>query len=170
MMWATKKICECCGEEKLMRWFPLIDPRNEQSIERGPRCSRCDDVAWKKYSQAHDGGKIKRRKKRATKQPGYFTEKSSRRRAAKYAATPRWVNRGVLLLIYRKAAIMTKKTGIVYHVDHIVPLQHERVCGLHIPINLRIIPATENLTKRNKFEEDKILALPNRPLWCDINS
>lgn len=42
-------------------------------------------------------------------------------------------------------------TGIVWHVDHIVPLKGTQVSGLHIWSNLQVIPKTTNLIKGNSF-------------------
>lgn len=70
-------------------------------------------------------------------------------------ATPRWANREAMIAIYRERARISRETGVVHHVDHIVPIVSQKVCGLHCEANLRIIPAAENMAKSNKFCVDK---------------
>lgn len=65
-----------------------------------------------------------------------------------------WANKDKIAAIYEMAKKMTKNTGIQYHVDHIVPIAGKTVTGLHHEGNLRIIPASENLRKYNKFFEE----------------
>lgn len=77
----------------------------------------------------------------------------ARRRAAKLSATPPWLNHKMELeirRIYAMASRMSKRDGIEYHVDHIVPLQGANASGLHVPWNLQIIPALDNIVKKNK--------------------
>lgn len=78
-----------------------------------------------------------------------------RRYAKKLNATPSWLTEDDHWLMkeaYELARLRTKMFGFVWHVDHIVPLQGKNVCGLHVPINLQVIPASVNCSKGNRFE------------------
>ena len=63
-------------------------------------------------------------------------------------ATPKWLikeHKEEMKKIY-----MSCPKG--YHVDHIIPLRGKNVCGLHIPKNLRVVPAYVNHSKGNRFD------------------
>lgn len=79
-----------------------------------------------------------------------------KRKCAKLKRTPPWLTTTHLQEIqhiYALSVQLTKETGILHHVDHIVPLQGENVSGLHVPWNLRAIPFYENCSKSNKLIE-----------------
>lgn len=78
---------------------------------------------------------------------GKTVAKTKRRELSKINRTPPWLNKDQLIQIEE----LTKQTNIKYHVDHIIPLQGKNVSGLHVPWNLQVIPASENLSKSNKF-------------------
>lgn len=65
-------------------------------------------------------------------------------------ATPKWVDVEALRAIYHEAQ-RRRRAGEDASVDHIVPLRHPSVCGLHVPWNLAIIPKKDNSKKTNKF-------------------
>ena len=82
------------------------------------------------------------------------------RRTAKMRRTPSWLTveqRKQIEDIYREAKMREVETGIKHHVDHVIPLQGKTVSGLHVPENLRVITATENHRKFNKFCVDSQL-------------
>ena len=43
-----------------------------------------------------------------------------------------------------------------FEVDHVVPLTHDLVCGMHVPWNLQVLPVSVNRSKGNKFVAEAI--------------
>lgn len=66
------------------------------------------------------------------------------RQALKINATPKWADVEKIKEIY-------KKCPNDMHVDHIIPLKNNFVCGLHVENNLQYLTVFENLSKGNKF-------------------
>jgi hypothetical protein len=94
-------------------------------------------------------------KKTKTKNNFVVNKTTAARRAAKLQRTPRWLTENDLWMIgqaYELAALRTKMFGFVWHVDHKIPLQGKNVSGLHVPSNLQVIPASENIRKSNRYE------------------
>lgn len=75
-----------------------------------------------------------------------------KRQVLKLSATPKWADEHKIERMYAVSARLSELTGIKHHVDHIVPLKHPLVCGLHVHWNLRVITAEDNLSKSNKYE------------------
>jgi len=66
---------------------------------------------------------------------------------------PKWLtsdDHWVIEQAYELAALRTKMFGFSWHVDHILPLQGKIVSGLHVPTNLQVIPAVDNIRKGNR--------------------
>jgi len=107
---------------------------------------------WRAKNKEHaiNYGKQHRRDNRAK----YIAYKA-KRRASKLLRTPNWLTKEQLTDIedfYTIAKMFQMYTGDIYHVDHIVPLQGQKVSGLHVPWNLQVLHWRENVSKNNKHE------------------
>lgn len=76
--------------------------------------------------------------------------------ASKLKSIPKWLSeeqKQQILTEYSLAVWCSEVMKTPYHVDHIVPLRGENVCGLHVPWNLQVIPASVNIAKSNKWKD-----------------
>ena len=125
--------CRACKKYKNNLWY---DNNREVILED-----------QRDYYQANKEAILKRQ--RTNRSPRLLSTSKKVR-----VATPPWLTDGQkqsVMDIYYTAKMLTKVLGTVYHVDHIVPLKGKNVCGLHVPWNLRVIPASENLSKGNSY-------------------
>lgn len=83
----------------------------------------------------------------------YYAAATAKRRAAVKSGTPPWANHARIEKIYRLAAWASKYTDEPLEVDHVIPLQGDGVCGLHVETNMQILPKSENIRKFNHWRD-----------------
>ena len=96
---------------------------------------------------------ISYRKKYNAENRGICNARGAKYRASKLSATPEWLTDthiDEMQNLYKECEEISIDTGIKHHVDHIIPLQGKLVKGLHVPWNLQILTANENISKNNR--------------------
>lgn len=83
---------------------------------------------------------------------GLMNASKKAHKMARAAAMPPWADRAAIAAFYVEAAARTKSTGVLHHVDHILPLQGEGFNGLHVPWNLQVLTGSDNMSKGNRVQ------------------
>ena len=88
------------------------------------------------------------------KYPEKNLAKAIRYRASRDNRTVSWDKELTDLVVQEashKCFLMQKLTGYAWHVDHVIPLNGKSVSGLHVWNNLAVIPASQNMSKSNRY-------------------
>jgi hypothetical protein len=158
-----RDVCKACATAKTQQWR-RENPEKQHHWEDAHRETRLA----RKRQQHHDAGSSRLDQMRRWRALNPDTQKAAVRRweaahrgqRLAYLRARLFMETGPMLHclawqdfqpIYDRAATLTRETGIQHHVDHIVPLNHPLVCGLHVPANLQVLTAKENRAKRNTF-------------------
>lgn len=142
-------------ERGLPRYFTGKPCKNGHvSIRRTDNgvCHGCNVVGMRVYRLNNLDARREAARRYQKENPHVEAARVAKRRAEKLRATPSWADMGAVAGFYEDARWFTKVTGVQHHVDHIVPLKGANVCGLHVPWNLEVILATDNLRKNNKWQ------------------
>lgn len=149
------KVCTKCNTEKPLSEF---HKNKQQSSGLSPSCKSCKlsvNKIWQENNKARKQCYNREYMKRwSTLNRDVRNSREAKRRANKTMATPVWLTKDQLSEIdniYWLAKDLKNTSGQDYHVDHIIPLKGKNVCGLHVPWNLRVLPADLNIKKGNRF-------------------
>jgi len=104
--------------------------------------------------QKHKNIRKKKMKNYQRANPSIFQNISARRRAVKLQAIPKWLSKEQkkeIKQFYIDANYLSNYTQTAFQVDHIIPLNSNFVCGLHVPWNLQLLTKEENCKKSNRL-------------------
>jgi hypothetical protein len=122
-----------------------------RAYQQDPRPSKEATMRWRRANLVRH-----REYRREYRQinPASVVASELRRKRALEQACVKWASSKAMSAIYRRARSLSKSGAGVFEVDHVVPLRHPLVCGLHVEFNLKILPRTENRQKSNRFWPD----------------
>jgi hypothetical protein len=150
--YVCNKQCVKCEYERIKKraesgYFNEWRARTEYEKKR---CQDPKRKEWKReWSKSEKGTESRRRYEKANREMMRY--KSMKKYTRTKKAMPSWADEDSIKAVYREARWIEICTGIKCHVDHIVPIQGERVSGLHVPWNLQILEASENIAKSNIY-------------------
>jgi len=139
-----KKVYNTSNRDKISEYNSSYYKDNEEFCK-----TKSHDYYYKNLNKVKELRSVYKKNNRAK-----FNALNAEYRSRKLAAVPQWLSELDVWLIdeiYELSRLRSELTQTIHHVDHIIPLKGELVCGLHVPTNLQIITALENISKHNKF-------------------
>lgn len=133
--------CKPCRAEEVR----LARQKNPEEYRARANATRAAYFA--KYPEKQRDKKLKYR----ANQPGMYEVKRFKSKMKFKEAMPAWADKKVMAAFYA-VAIARRAGGEDVTVDHVIPLNHDLVCGLHNEFNLQYLTFDENVAKSNSFE------------------
>jgi hypothetical protein len=139
--------CKTCHAERKQRWQEINREKSRSQKaayrERHPEKDRESKLThYRKNKEVYNEAA----KEYARRNPAWKASCCAKRRAQKKKAIPPWADLKAIKDFYLQAG----ELGLT--VDHIIPLQNDLVCGLHVLENLQLLTLEENSSKSNKFD------------------
>lgn len=145
---------------------PCKHGHDSERYTKSRTCIECNRLKWQRrpkekrqeYWQNYYTEEVKNRKvenaRRQRELNPYKRKKfrSERKKRVRQATIRSKADQIRVQEMYLEAQKLTLETGIEHCVDHIIPIAHPDVCGLHTFANLQIMTATQNLKKAQQFD------------------
>lgn len=157
------KICFKCGIEQPLTSFHKHKQMKDGHLNKCASCVVKDVDLWRKKNP---DCRIKENRRSVDKRGGmdrptwlkHKTENAMGKKVVSnnYAHRRRMkvtVRDELTDFVFAEASILRdmrkETTGINWHIDHIVPINHKDACGLHVAANFQVVPAKWNKDKRH---------------------
>lgn len=158
--------CKAANAKYAAKNIDLVAARKrDYRVRNKDKCKQARKLAYEKnkakelakaseYKALHRSELSEKESARRKENPYLNRFYRSERRASERRAKPIWFDSKEVRKIYIEASKLTEGSSLDWHVDHIVPLKSDLVCGLHWHGNMQVITSTENKSKSNRHWPD----------------
>jgi hypothetical protein len=149
---------ECDLSKKKQKYSLDTDYKEKVRKYQRDRSEHYRDLnkVWYKENREYVREKVRHRYHTIAETRASIKANSAQYRRSKISAQPSWLSdadKQRIKDIYLLAEDLQLVSGQKYQVDHIIPLRGKKVCGLHVPWNLQVLPEDINLSKGNAHED-----------------